>query len=517
MREPFAAVTRRLARCAVLALTPALLLGCLSCSQRPDPHTLVMLIESSPTNLDPRVGTDGQSERIYELIFDALLRRDEHFNVQPGLAESWEAPDPLRYVFHLRHCVRFHNGQALTSRDVKWTFDSLLQGTIPSTKKATYKYVESVEAPDDNTVIFHLKEPFATLPWNLSEGAIGIVPYGSGTEISASPIGSGPFRFVSAAQDQDVVVARNDDYWGAEPKLSSVRFLVVPDETTRALELRKGSADVASNAFSADVAAVLAEDKGLEVLRAPGTIYSYLAFNLRDPILQDVRVRQAVAYTIDRRPLIESLWRNQVHPADSILPPQSWAYSNKVLHYEHDLAKAAELLDAAGYPLRNGERFHLTMKTSTDGTTRLMAAVLQQQLAQAGIILEIRSFESATFLADVAKGVFQFYSLRWIGGNQDPDMFEAVFHSSKFPPNGANRGHYSNPHVDALIDEGRRTLDLEHRKAIYAELQSILATDLPYVHLWYVDNVIVHTRRVRGITLNPSGNYDFLQTAELAP
>ena len=515
MRKSFLGGVRGTTRRVGLALTAALLFCCLSCSQRPDPHTLVMLIESSPTNLDPRVGTDGQSERIYELIFDALLRRDEHFNVQPGLAESWEASDPLRYVFHLRHGVRFHNGQPLTSRDVKWTFDSLLQGKLPSTKKATYKYVDSLEAPDDFTVVFHLKEPFATLPWNLSEGAIGIVPYGSGTEISANPIGSGPFRFVSAAQDQDVVIARNDDYWGEKAKLSSVRFLVVPDETTRALELRKGSADVASNAFSADVAAVLAGDKSLEVLRAPGTIYSYLAFNLRDPILQDVRVRQAIAYTIDRRPLIESLWRNQVRVADSILPPQSWAYSSSVPHYERDLMKAGQLLDAAGYPSRNGERFHITMKTSTDGTTRLMAAVLQQQLAQGGILLEIRSFESATFLADVAKGAFQFYSLRWIGGNQDPDMFEAAFHSSRIPPNGVNRGHYINPRVDALIEEGRRTQDQERRKAIYAELQTILATDLPYIHLWYLDNLVVHTKRVRGMTLNPSGSYEFLRTAEL--
>jgi peptide/nickel transport system substrate-binding protein len=199
------------------------------------------------------------------------------------------------------------------------------------------------------------------------------------------------------------------------------------------------------------------------------------------------------------------------------LPPQSWAYSNNVPHYEHDLTKAGQLLDEAGYPLQNGTRFRLTMKTSTDGSTRLMAAVLQQQLAEAGIALEIRSFEAATFQADVAKGVFQFYSLRWIGGNQDPDMFEAVFHSSKFPPNGANRGFYSNPRVDALIDEGRRTLDPLRRKVIYAELQRILATELPYIHLWYLDNVLVHRRRVRGLTLNPSGNYDFLRTAELAP
>ncbi len=160
-------------------LAAALLFSLLSCSQPPDPNPLVMIIESSPTNLDPRVGIDAQSERIDALIFDDLLDRDEHLNVTPGLAESWQIPDPLTYVFHIRHGVRFHDGRPLTSRDVKWTFDSLLLGKIRSTRAAAYRYVDRVDAPDDYTVVFHLKEPFSTLLWNLSDGAMGIVPYGS--------------------------------------------------------------------------------------------------------------------------------------------------------------------------------------------------------------------------------------------------------------------------------------------------------------------------------------------------
>ncbi len=161
-----------------------LLFSFLSCSKASDPNTLVMIIESSPTNLDPRVGLDAQSERIGELLFDALLTRDEHLNVQPGLAERWEMADPLTYVFHLHHGVTFHDGRPLTSRDVKWTFDSLLQGKIRSTKSSTYRSVDRIETPDDFTVVFHLKEPNATLPWNLSEGAIGIVPYGLLDEVT---------------------------------------------------------------------------------------------------------------------------------------------------------------------------------------------------------------------------------------------------------------------------------------------------------------------------------------------
>jgi peptide/nickel transport system substrate-binding protein len=476
-----------------------------------------MIIESSPTNLDPRVGLDGQSERIDSLIFDDLLSRGDDLNVAPGLAERWEIPDPLTYVFHLHHGVKFHDGRPLTSRDVKWTFDSLLQGKIRSTKAAVYRFVDHIDAPDDFTVVFRMKEPDSPLLWNLSDGAVGIVPYGSGDEMTRRPIGSGPFKFVSAETDKEVVLERNNDYWGQKPKLARVRFAVVPDATTEALELRKGSADLAINApFPPDTVLTLQRDPTLAVESAPGTEVQYLGFNLRDAILKDVRVRQAIAYALDRQPMIEYLWRGEARPARSVLPTQSWAYNGDVRRYDHDPDKARELLDAAGYRAVNGVRFHLTMKTSINENTRLMVAVMQQQLREVGILLDIRSFEFATFLSDVTHGLFQLYGLRWIGGNEDPDIFEYAFHSAKFPPNGANRSYYSNPKVDALIDQARREVDPAKRKPLYAEVQRILAEDLPSTNLWYLDNVLVHNKRVVNLKLNPAGNYDFLRTAELA-
>jgi peptide/nickel transport system substrate-binding protein len=467
--------------------------------------------------LDPRVGLDGQSERIDELLFDDLCTRDDHLNVRPGLAERWDVPDPLTYVFHLREGVKFHDGRPLTSRDVKWTFDSLLQGKIRSTKAAAYRLVNRIDAPDDFTVVFHLKEPFTTLLWNVSDGAIGIVPYGSGDEISRRPIGSGPFRFVSAEPDKEVVVERNDGYWGAEPHLKRVRFAVIPDATTRALELRKGSADIAVTSLSGDTVLALEREPTLEVLHAPGTVLGYLAFNTRDPVLKDARVRQAVAYAIDRAAIIHYLLRDFARPAYSLLPPESWAYNGDVPHYDHNPDRARQLLEQAGYPAVNGVRFHLTMKTSTEESPRLVAAVLQQQLREVGIALDIRTFEFATFLSDVIRGAYQLHTLRWIGGNEDPDIFEYVFHSAKFSPNGGNRTYYANPRVDLLIDQARGELDQNARKQIYAEIQRTLAEDLPYINLWYLENVMVHNRRVRNVTLNPSGNYDFLKTAELVP
>jgi peptide/nickel transport system substrate-binding protein len=494
-------------------LAAALLAGC---AKKPAPDTLVMIIESSPANLDPRVGTDAQSERIDALLFDGLVNRDEHFNLVPGLAERWEILDPLTYIFHLRTGVRFSDGRPLTSRDVKWTFDSILSGAVLTPKAGSYRLVERVLAPDDSTVIFHLKEPYSPLLWNLSNPAIGIVPAGSGADFNQHLVGSGPFRLVRLEQDKEVVIERNPAYWGAPPKVERVRFAVVPDTTTRALELRKGSADLEINALTADMVATIEKQRQLDVIHSAGSTYAYLAFNLRDPILKDVRVRQAIAYAIDRGPMIHYLWRDMARPAASVLPPEHWAYDADVRTYAHDPARAGQLLDAAGYPERNGVRFHLTMKTSTEESTRLMAAVLQQQLREAGIALDIRTFEFATFYSDVQKGAFQLFSLRWVGGNEDPDIFEHVFSSKSFPPKRGNRGYYTNPRVDELIDDARSTLDRERRKRDYDEIQRIVAEELPYVNLWYFDNVLVHSGRVRSVEVGSAGNYDFLRTAELA-
>ena len=498
--------------CVLCVLCGLVLLGC---SKKPDRDTLVMIIESSPTNLDPRIGIDAYSERIDELLFDALVHRDEHFNLQPWLATSWDIPDPLTYVFHLRSGVHFHDGRPLTARDVKWTFDSILNRNIRTVKTGTYRFVDHVDAPDDTTVVFHLKEAWASLLWNVANDAIGIVPEGSGADFFKNPIGSGPFRLVSNQQDREVVLERNDQYWHEVPRIQRVRMMVVPDTTTRALELRKGSADVALNALTADMVLALRGDPKLEVQQSPGTVLNYVALNLRDPILRDPRVRQALAYGLDRQPLIHYLWRDEARPAYSILPTQSWAFTNALPTYDHNPQRARELLDAAGYPAKNGVRFHLTMKTSTEETTRLLAAVLQQQWREIGVELDIKTFEFATFFADVQKGAFQVYSLRWIGGNNDPDMFQYAFHSSFVPPAGANRSFYSNPEADRLIDDARRELDRDKRKKDYQRLQQLLAEDLPYIDLWYLDNIVVHSKRTSNFKISPAGNFDFLTTVEL--
>ena len=498
-----------------LALAVLLLLG--GCrSARRDPHTVVFLIESSPTSLDPRVGTDFASEHIDELLFDGLVKRDESFHFSPALAESWEQPDPTTYIFHLRSGVHFSDGRPMTARDVVWSVLSMRNGAVISPKAASYATVASVEARDPLTVVFHLKQPDNFLLTNLKTGALGVIPDGSGRDFWRHPVGTGPFRFVSQRIDQDVVIERNPLSWQTQPKIERVRFSVVPDAITQSLELEKGSADVEVNTLPMDALPVLATRKDLAIEDARGTEIQYLAFNTRDPILKDTRVRQAIACAIDRDLIIRTLYHGHAQPSVSLLPANHWAWTGDVERYDYDPARAEQLLDEAGYkPQSDGIRLHLTMKSSTDERARLLAAVLQQQLARVGIALALRSYEFATFYADVVHGAFQMYSLYWIGGNESPDIFNYVFSSARFPPKGANRVRYSNPQFDALIDDASETTDQARRRADYVEAQQILARDLPSFNLWYLDTLAVHNKRLVDVEPSPSGSYTFLETAEL--
>jgi peptide/nickel transport system substrate-binding protein len=492
-----------------------LLAGC--GSRHRDPGTVVFLLQSSPTNLDPRVGTDEFSEHIDELLFDGLVALDASFHFKPALAASWEQPDARTLVFHLRDGVKFSDGRPLTARDVVWTMKSMRNGAVISPKAASYASVQSVEAPNARTVIFHLKHPDNFLLNNLSTGAFGVVPYGSGRDYWRNPVGTGPFRFVSQRIDQDVVIERNPLSWSVRPSIARVRFAVVPDAITMSLELEKGSADVEVNSVPMDALPALARRPNLEVADGPGTKVQYLAFNMRDPILKDVRVRQAIAFSIDRALIIRTLLDGHATAAQSLLPASHWAWNGDGPRYHYDPARAEQLLDAAGYrPGANGIRFHLAMKTSTDDDTRLLAAVLQQELAQVGIALDLESAEFATFYSDVTRGAFQMYSLRWVG-IRGPDIYSYAFSSAELPPNGANRGHYVNARLDSLLDEAAASSDTGRRRADYAQVQQILARDLPAFNLWYVDTVIVHNRRLTDVIPYPTGNYTFLETAQLRP
>src|ERR1700730_17623836 len=464
--------------------------GCTPVSS-PDLSSLTFLIESNPTNLDPRYATDAQSLRIDGLLFISLLERNDQMNRRADPAESRDVP----YA------------------DVKATSDFIRTPANRSPKRGAFRLVTRIEAPDDATVIFHLKEPYASFTTNLVRGAVGIAPANAQADFSRQLTGSGPFRFISQSQDDEVVVERYPDYFRGAPQLAHIRFRVVPDAIVRALELRKGSADLELSSLAPDIVPVLAKQPALAVTERPGTNFTYLGINLEDPILSHREVRQALAYATDREAVIRYLLHGQARVASGILPPNHWAYEPNVTQYRLDTAKTEQLLDSAGFPRQqDGMRLHITLKTSTDEQFRLIGAALQEQWRRAGIDLELRPLELATLLSDAVKGNFQLNLLRWVGANNDPDIFEFVYSSKRFPPDGANRGHYRNPRIDALTDQIRVEMDREKRKALCSETQKILADDLPYLPLWFTDVVSVHKRSLGDLALSSSADFDFLST-----
>jgi peptide/nickel transport system substrate-binding protein len=494
-----------------------------SCLRRPveDPSVLVVGVTTAPNNLDPRVGTDESSGRTAQLMFSSLMRLDEQLRVVGDLAERLDNPEPTVYVATLRRGVKFHDGRELTSADVVYTYRCFLDPAFVSGWKGAYRIVQSVEAPDPYTVVFKLKEAFGSFPINL---VMAIVPDGAGPDFRQHPIGTGPYKFVRYLVDDRVELAPFDDYFGGKPKNAGIVIRVVPDDVMRGLELQKGTLDLVINDITPDIVHQLQEDPGLQAVVGPGTDYQYVGLNLRDPILKDVRVRQALAYAIDREAIVAYLRRGLATPAAGMLPPMSWAFEPTIADYAYAPEKARALLDAAGFPDPDGAgpmtRFGLTLKISNAVEfNRLQASVIQQNLRDIGVALDVRIYEFATMYADVLKGNFQLFTLQWVGGAlADPDILRRVFHSTQTPPAGFNRGYFSDPQVDALLDEAAITTNLDKRRTLYGEVQKVVADAVPYISLWCKTNVAVGQRDLSGIQIPPNGSFTFLKdVARAAP
>jgi peptide/nickel transport system substrate-binding protein len=500
-----------------------LLAASAACIRRPveNPNVIVMGITSGPNNLDPRISSDDTSQKLGQLIFSSLTTLDEHLHAVPQLAERIENPDPTTWVIMLRRGVKFHDGHELTSADVVYTFRSLLAPEFVSPLKGAYQMVRSVDAGDRYTVVFSLKEPFATFDANLVVPPI--VPEGAGPSFRDHPIGTGPYRFVSYAVDDRLELAAFADYYGGRPRNDGLVFRFVPDEIMRGLELRKGTMDLVVNDVGPDIVQQLEASPALQTIESPGTDYQYIGVNLRDPILRDVRVRQAIAYAVDRDAIVKYLRRGLATPAVGILPPIAWAFEPDVFQFPHDAARAKRLLDEAGYPDPDGDgpatRFTLSMKVQSIEFSRLQASVIQQSLQEVGIGLDVRMYEFATLYGDVLKGNFQLYTLQWTGGYAaDPDILRRVFHSGMTPPSGFNRGYYNNPEVDRLIERATVSTDLEERRRLFGDVQKILAKDVPYISLWNKTNYSIAQRTLTGITLRPAADFLFLKdVARTAP
>jgi peptide/nickel transport system substrate-binding protein len=462
--------------------------------------TLVIALKSGPTNLDSRVGSDNASSRMFDLVYSGLIKVTPNFDYAPDLATKWETPDDKTIIFHLNPAAKFHNGQPVKAADVKWTYESLMNPTFVTSKRSGYSTVDHIETPDEQTVIFKLKEANAGIFDNLT---VGILPTGADTNVyKTRPIGCGPYKLVEHRPDDRLEFEAFDQWHGGAPKIKHITVRIIPDATTCILEMRRGSVNFEVNIIPFENVAEFEKNPDFKVVKSNGSVYQYLAFNMKDPALAKPLVRQAIAHAIDRERIIRDIQRGYAQPTESMLAEGHWARATNLPTHEYNPAKAKQLLAQAGYP--NG--LNLVFKTSTDAEANSRAQVMQAMMKEAGFNVSIQSNEMSTFFADISKGNFQMYSLSR-NGISDPDFYYVLFYSKNEPPNGQNRGYYSNPRVDQLLIDGHSTFDRAKRKPIYEEVQKIIATDLPYLSIYMQSNVAIMRKNIDGYVQYPAGFY----------
>ncbi|WHY90939.1 glutathione ABC transporter substrate-binding protein [Neobacillus cucumis] len=467
--------------------------------------TLVIARLSDAENLDHQfMSTINAASVTHEKIYEGLVGRDKNSEIQPLLAEKWKQLDDTKWEFYLRKGVKFHDGSPFNAQAVKATFDRLLDPKVASPRAVVFKMVKEVKVVDDYTVQFILKEPFSPLLSILAnhEGDIispkAIEKYGK--KIIQEPDGTGPFAFKSWTPGQEIVLVKNKNYWGTQPKIDKVVFKVVPEETTRVSMLETGEAQIAEP-LSVEMIDTVEGSQASEVYRSEGYGTEYIGFNVKKKPFTDVRVRKAIAHAIEMDSIIKGVYNNVGKKANSLMGPKVLGYSPNLKAYDYNLNEAKKLLAEAGYP--NG--FETTLLTMDDKQRINLAEVVQSQLKGIGIKVKVQVMEYGTFVQQVNKGNSEMFILSWRNATGDADYNQYnLMHSASQGPAG-NTFFYSNKQVDNLIDAARREKDEQKRIELYKEAQELEMKDAPYIPVRVIENVAAVAKNVSGFSISPSG------------
>lgn len=441
-------------------------------------------IAQAPLNLDPRYATDAASERINRLIYQRLVEFDASSKPMPGLA-TWQGMGDQNYIFTLKADVApFHDLQPLSALDVKATYDSLLQ-LKDSPHAAEFANIRSIRVLSNSTLEFKLKQADPHFPSKL---IIGILPKSlidQKHNFGREPTGNGVFKFVR--WDNKLTLERVQDR-------QKVTFVEVKDPTVRVLKLMRGEVDLLQGDMPPELVQYMQNQATMKVVATEGVNYSYLGLNMQDPVLAKLAVRQALAYAIDKEALINAVMVSHTRVANAILPPEHYAGNPLLEHYAYDPMLAKKRLKEAGVkiPLK------LVYKTSTDAQRVRLATILQAQMQAAGIELEIRSLDWGTFFAEVKKGEFQLYGLTWVG-IKTPEIYTKVFGTNYMPPNGFNRGRYTDDKLDVML-----------KQEDWTAATTRIHAQLPYIPLWYEGQVAAMRNNIQHYTPQSDGNWDDL-------
>lgn len=450
----------------------------------------VAAIGGEPDQFDPQSTSSYFSFQVLENVYDTLVEPGDDLTMQPALAESWEvSDDQLTWTFTLRDGVTFHDGSEFTSEDVLYSYNRIIDEELANAWR--FSAITNMSAPDDLTVVIEVAAPTPNLLANLGAfKGMAIVNEENVTsgEIQTNPVGTGPFVFESYSAGDSVVLSANPDYWGGAPEIDGVTFRFLSEGTTALTALRNDEIQW-TDSIPAQNIAELADEEGIELGQTGSNDYWYLALNQAREPFDDERVRQAIAYAIDRDAIAQAAWQGAA-TVNQLAIPTSSSWYVEYDRYSNDPEMAQQLLADAGV-----DDLSLEIMVASDYPETVTAAqVMESQLAEAGITLTIRTIDFGTWLDDQNSGNFDMLMMGWLG-NLDPDDFYYAQHHSG---GGFNAQGYSNADVDALLDDARVETDEATRYDLYAQAATIIADEASYIYLYNPDVVQAWSSAVEG-------------------
>ena len=453
---------------------------------------------------DPHDQNDTSSNRVIRMMYNSLLWIDFNAQPQPALAEKWEIVDDNTYKFYLRKGVKFHNGYDFTAEDVKFSLDR--QRVSPKVKS----FVEAIsEVIIDNEYEVTVKTayPYAPLLSNLggTQASILCKKYyeeleAKGKKYGEAPIGTGPMIFKEWKPNNNFTVVRNDNYWGEKAVATSVTMRVIPEEAARTIALENGEIHMLDMVPAVDIKRVL-DNPDIKTVRQPSTAITYASFNQTKKPFDDVRVRQALSYATNKQNMVDVILEGFGQEMNNVFPVTMPSYLADLNPFPYDVEKAKALLAEAGY----ADGMNIEIATSGDERNRV-AQLLQSDYAAINVTLDIVLLEWGAYLEYISKKDHQMFIVGWSAGFEPDGSCTPLFHTDSGGPTG-NRGWYSNPEVDKLIEDGKTTLDMEKRIPIYEKIQTQVMQDAVWIPLFSKETVIAMRNGLEGVRISPTESH----------
>lgn len=476
---------------------------------------LVIASYKDAVSLDPNGSNDIPSYDVQKNIYETLVKQDENVELQPGLAESWEAIEDDLWEFKLNEGIEFHDGSEFNAEVVKTNIERILDPEVASSQASLFEMIEDIEVIDEYTIQFKTEYPFAPLPAHLAHPVTGMVSpelieedyaameEGSdpGAVINEKPIGTGYFKFDEWEPGNYVRLVRNEDYWDDNALLDSVTFKVVKEDGTRIAEITTGDSHISNPLSPSDVEQVKQSD-GIDAYEQGSVSLAYVGFNMEKEPFDDKRVRQAISMAIDKEQIIDGIYEGFGVPAVGPVPEDIPGFDDSISGLEYDVEKAKELLAEAGYE----DGFSATIWTN-DERERIDTAVnVQSQLEEIGIDIEVEELEWGAYLENTANGEHDMFVLGWVSGTGDIDYSTYPLFHSKNAGDPGNRTFTKDDKLDELLDKGRETPEEDERFEIYKEAQEMLVDIAPMIYTHYSVNLLGVRDEVKGLTQLPT-NY----------